>query len=382
MNQRSKKLIDAFHCEIAHLAAHYQEVVSFFSELYQVEAWGSLYLLKIFQEKNIFNIPEKHYSILEIQTLLNLAPLYTRLLDSLLELLIKHSQIELVSFNTYQLKNTDSISLLSLQETKAALIKNFPKLQQNIQLLDEAFKIYTHAICGEANFLTILFPQGSFEVIEDIYKNNTDAAYYNKLTSVFIIDIIKNYFEEPKNVSVIEIGAGIGSTSANLLPLLKQNTLCSSYLYTDISRLFLQFGKKNYGSAYEFLSFAPLNIAKAPNEQGFLQNYYDIAIATNVLHATDDILATLQNTRSLLKTGGILVINEGIIKRDYSTLAYGLLPGWWAFKDNEWRITGSPFLSAKSWQKALSLTGFEVITTLTLQSKVEHYQDIIVAEAK
>ncbi len=79
--------------------------------------------------------------------------------------------------------------------------------------------------------------------------------------------------------------------------------------------------------------------------QGFEPGACDAVFATNVLHATCNMAATLQQCKALLRTGGLLLVNELCVRTDFLTLTFGLTNGWWLFDDAELRIPGSPLLS-------------------------------------
>ena len=54
---------------------------------------------------------------------------------------------------------------------------------------------------------------------------------------------------------------------------------------------------------------------------------YDLAIATNVLHATPFIVNTLRNCRLLLRPGGLLIINEVLATSAFAQITFGLTDG-------------------------------------------------------
>jgi enoyl-CoA hydratase/carnithine racemase len=94
-----------------------------------------------------------------------------------------------------------------------------------------------------------------------------------------------------------------------------------------------------------------------PASQG-LRNEFDVVIATNVMHATRDLHATLRQVKKLLRPGGALVLNESVEVQEYSTYTFGLLPGWWSATDAHERLTDSPLASASRWAAILADEGF------------------------
>lgn len=75
--------------------------------------------------------------------------------------------------------------------------------------------------------------------------------------------------------------------------------------------------------------------------QGFGVGRYDVVFATNVLHATRDMAATLAGCKALLRPGGLLLANELTAKTTFLTLTFGLTEGWWLYSDPMRRIPGA-----------------------------------------
>jgi len=345
-----------------------------------LEEWGSQYLLKIFQGKNLFS-PGISYNIQQIRSQLEPLPFYFQLLDSLLEMLHRRKLINIASQNIYQLSPAQShASPILLDNQKQLLIEKYPFLVPETSFLERVLKAYLSILTGRENFLNIMFPAGRFDHIEAIYKKNIDSIYYNKLLAKLVITLLLKLPSDTP-LKILEIGAGIGATTEQVLPLIAdRKELSIIYHYTDISKVFVNYGKKNYYDRYPFLVCDPLNIEITPTMQGFNLEEYDVIIASNVLHATKDILTTLHHIKLLIKSGGFLILNESTSKRDFSTLAFGLATGWWASKD-AWRIPGSPFISAENWTTVLAITGFKNISSSInlLNSDINGYQDIIIA---
>ncbi|MFN7097920.1 MAG: class I SAM-dependent methyltransferase, partial [Gammaproteobacteria bacterium] len=242
--------------------------------------WGVLCLLKSFQEENLF-INANKISIDEIKKQLKITDFYMPLLNALLELLHRYNYISLSELDNYILSYHKLVAWDMLNFEKEIIIKQYPCIKVDANFLQIVIASYVKCLRGEESFLNIMFPNGSFKVIEQIYKNNPDSIYYNQLTA-----LIANSFSECKKSkkSIIEIGAGVGSISSSLLPILKLNNSCYDYIYTDISRAFIEYGKNLFFTDYNFLTFKTLNIEKNPISQGFQSNHYDIAIASNVIH--------------------------------------------------------------------------------------------------
>src|SRR5690606_4034708 len=107
------------------------------------------------------------------------------------------------------------------------------------------------------------------------------------------------------------------------------------YCYSDISRSFLIHAEKEYGAQHPYLTYKIFNVESPLSEQGIQVASYDIAIATNVLHATKNIRHTIDNTKAVLKKNGLLLMNEMSVNTLFTHLTFGLLEGWWLPEDPE-----------------------------------------------
>ncbi len=357
-----------------------KDIVQFQQGIEALEEWGALCFLMFLQRKNLFNKHDDIYDLEHIKHCLDVLPKYTRLLESLIDLLGKHGCINEIQSGIYEANDLHSITVGILDKAYENIICKYPEVAISAKFLQKVMESYLSILSGHESFLNIMFPSGSFDIIEHTYKLSPDALYFNQIVAQTVNYYANFYFAgHQQSTSIVELGAGIGSTSEHILPLLQKNKFCSDYMYTDISKTFTRYGEQNFGSKYPFMSFATLNIDKPLDTQGF-EKKYDVVIATNVLHATKNILATLRHVVTLLKPNGLLVLNEGVVIKDFSTLVYGLSDGWWAFEDDEWRIEKSPVINLENWKQLLSLSGFQYIESLgqLFTPKMQVSQDVIV----
>jgi SAM-dependent methyltransferase len=344
--------------------------------------WGAKYFLKMLQEKKIFIDAHTFYSLVQIKNKLKLLTCHEIQLKALLNILINLNLISKIEPETYQCQQI--IKHGHLQNEKKILLNNHPSLQSNICFLHSLLESYLLILSGEENFLNILFPNGSFNTILELYKNNPQSAYYNQLTAN-TIDCYTPYFlssENQNNINILEVGAGTGSTTQSILLNLKKINANKEYHYTDLSSAFLAYGRNQFQQEFDFLKFSKFDINQTAEEQCYQKNYYHIILATNVLHNAHNIKSSLIELMSLLKPNGILIFNEGIEYSNYSTFIYGLSPAWWAFEDNKWRIPDSPLINSENWQKLFFETGSKFVTSLNQLLKIPYSmnQDVLITE--
>ena len=238
--------------------------------------------------------------------------------------------------------------------------------QAQIDLLDGCLAALPRVLRGEVPATEILFPGGSSEKVEGVYSRNPLFDFLNGMVAeaagAFLDDRVAA--EPDARLRVVEIGAGTGGTTGPVLAHLGQRSDIEEYLFTDVSRSFLLKADARWGRDHPYLRTQLWNIERDAETQDIAVGAYDVAIATNVLHATRDIRATLRHAKSALKQGGILLINEITENGLYGTLTFGLLDGWWLYDDDHLRIPGSPLLSPGTWQQVLEEAGFQSIEFL------------------
>ncbi|PHM67147.1 SDR family NAD(P)-dependent oxidoreductase [Xenorhabdus sp. KJ12.1] len=234
---------------------------------------------------------------------------------------------------------------------KEALLNKYPELAGHIKLLDHCLDHLPSILQGKIDPLSILFPEGSFELVEPVYRDNPIADYYNGI----VAQIVSNFQQMHKNrpIRIIEIGAGTGSTTQFVLPKLTKDNV--SYTFTDLSFSFLNKARQRFVD-YPYIDYQIYNIEKSPK----FEKPFDIVIATNVIHATANLPQTLSNVRQLLGKEGIFILNEITSCQDYATLTFGLTDGWWLSKDT-YRIPNSPLLSSDSWRQLMLQSGFSEV---------------------
>ena len=237
-----------------------------------------------------------------------------------------------------------------------------PNLQAQIALFEACLKALPSILSGKQRATDVIFPKSSMQLVEGIYRGNVLADYFNELLSDTLVSYIEHQLQEDKNrkIRIIEIGAGTGGTTTKLLPLLQQFPI-EEYCYTDVSKAFLMYAEKQFKPQLPALTTAIFDVSKPLAAQSIAPDRYDIAIAANVLHATPDIREALRNAKAVLKSQGVLLLNEISTWSMFNHLTFGLLEGWWLNEDTALRLPGSPGLPPDKWRETLSEEGFEAI---------------------
>jgi acyl carrier protein len=269
------------------------------------------------------------------------------------------------------------------ERCKGALLSN-SNLAAQVVLVEKTLRSLPDILSNATVRATdVVFPNGSMELVEGIYKGSSIANYFNDLVAEVAMEFIKERLKQDPcaRIRILEIGAGTGGTSARVLSKLEgYQDHIEEYCYTDLSRAFLAHGESTYGREKPYLSYRIFDVERPIAEQGIGAGIYDVAIAANVLHATKNIHQTLRNAKAPLRTNGILLINEISRASLFAHLTFGLLEGWWLYEDGTLRIPGGPGLYPDTWHKVLREEGFHAVF-FPAEKAHEFGQQVIVGES-
>jgi len=247
-------------------------------------------------------------------------------------------------------------------DAKVSAWASNPNKQAQGALLKASLEGLPGILSGKLRATDVIFPNSSMHLVEGTYRGNPQADYFNDVLHRTLSAWIEQQLQVDPNrrISIVEIGAGTGGTTAALLPVLQQYPV-EEYCYTDLSKAFLMHGEKNFKSKFPALTTAIFDVSKPLDAQAVKANHYDFAIAANVLHATSNIRQTLRNAKAVLKNQGVLLLNEIASWTLFNHLTFGLLEGWWLYEDTAVRLPGSPGLSPEKWREILAEEGFESV---------------------
>lgn len=177
--------------------------------------------------------------------------------------------------------------------SREQLLSEFPESAGHVALLDACLARYPQILSGEIDPLTVLFPEGSFALVEPVYRDNPLADYFNNIVAQVVDRFAR---QQARPLQLLEVGAGTGSTCQFVLPVLQGRE--ATYTFTDLSHAFLNKARSRF-SEYGFVRYELCDIAQPTTSD----LRYDVIIATNVIHATADLPATLANVRDRLAPG-------------------------------------------------------------------------------
>lgn len=340
----------------------YHEEPSMVKSLDDMDRLMALLLLANLQAVGIFDKP--NLSILEIKHSLKLRDLHRKWFDESLAILVKMNLLEIGLNNVLLLRSPQLNIDVIWQEWNKNRSKwlGFLQLKAKVILVEKVLQVLPEILLGKKFINNLLFPHGSMQLVEGVYRNNPISDYFNDVLGESLVNLIDECLRRSPSykVRILEVGAGTGGTSSKIFNLLKayENNI-EEYAYTDISKSFLIHGEENFSILAPYATYKIFDVSRSVDEQGIDAGGYDFIIATNVLHATKDIRKTLRNCKSCLKGNGVILLNEICFNTTFYHLTFGFLDGWWLYDDSSLRIPGCPALKPESWQEVLETEGLK-----------------------
>ncbi len=207
---------------------------------------------------------------------LGIGPGRRRLFDALFSVLERQGWLEEIG------RDPEAIS-----GSLEAFGRKVREVEPQCVLLKECLASYAEVLTGRIQPTEVLFPGGSMERVSGIYRDHPVAEATNQFTARCVRELCVS-FEGGGPIRVLEAGAGTAGTAVSILKELA-GVPGVEYVYTDISRSFLQHGRSVFEKGFLFITFRELDVERDPVEQGFPMAHYRVVVASNVLHATRDL---------------------------------------------------------------------------------------------
>ncbi len=239
----------------------------------------------------------------------------------------------------------------------SSLCQEYPDYAYEIRLAAQCGEQLAEVLQGKIQALTLLFSDTLKVNAGQIYTHASSAKQLHQL----LTQVLNKLMVNKRNVRILEVGAGTGATLQAILSVLPDDC---HYTFSDISEYFIAKAKIKF-SDHANIDYQLLNIEQSPLTQGFYPQQFDIIIATQVLHATEDIIKTVQQLNQVLTSKGSLVLIENTQACVWLDMIFGLLPGWWRFTDKTLR-PDYPLLTTALWKKILRANDYADVAALSL----------------
>jgi yersiniabactin nonribosomal peptide/polyketide synthase len=212
-------------------------------------------------------------------------------------------------------------------------------------------------------------------VTRSLYGENPVVRTLNACAATIAAELSR----DATDYRVLEVGAGGASTTRLLLPALDGRL--ASYLFTDVSRLFLDGARKEFADCPQ-LDFALLDINQPVDFDEHPAAGYDLIVAANVLHDAHHVVQSLQRLGRLLKAGGRLLLVEATERDSAMQMAsVGFIEGLGSYRDFR-TADDKPLLDLPMWRDALSKAGFAPELVWPAQESTPWRQHLILARAE
>lgn len=330
------------------LKAHAQSfgVEVYTSLLPQLDQYCGAAVIRMLHEAGIPLKQGESWTRSQLESRLGVMPRYRRLLDRMMGMLLEENVLcEEQDAFVVVMEALASDPVVTVED----LVRWHPACEAEIRLTQRCTDHLLEVLRGHCDPLDLLFPEGQISSLESIYRDSPYAQTFNSALGDAVMNemAMKKGLRRP--IRILEIGAGTGGTTAHLLPNLAGKRY--TYLFTDISPLFLARARENFG-AYPSVEFEALDIENDLDEQGFAGREFDIVIAANVLHATKNLQETTANVQKLMAPGATLILLEGTAPQRWVDLTFGLTEGWWRFEDEDIRPEYA-LIDRHMWEKLL-----------------------------
>ncbi len=209
-----------------------------------------------------------------------------------------------------------------------------------------------HVLRGQTDPMELLVADHSAQAMEQFYDVLPVTRFPNQIAQALVREIVAQW-PQNRTLRVLEVGAGTGGATAAVLPLLPRDR--THYCFSDVSGFFFPRAQSRF-SAYDFVEYRTLDLAKDPTDQGYAQHSYDLVIAGYSLHTAPDLADALRNVARLLAPGGQLLAME---PHDPLQLVsyFGFLDSFYGNTDTELR-PHSLLLPSDAWPALLRDCGY------------------------
>ena len=165
-------------------------------------------------------------------------------------------------------------------------------------------------IAGRLSPASLMFPQGSAHVAHAMYSEGLHAQVLHRAMAHGVAAIIER--QPHRTWSILEIGAGTGAASAEVIALLDplvRSGVAVDYLFTDVSGYFLTAARERFADC-PWVRFARFDMNADLDAQAIVANSLDLVLSSGALNNALDTPALLAGLRDLMSNDSWLVLQE------------------------------------------------------------------------
>lgn len=315
-------------------------------------------IYNVFREHGIFKDLYKAHSFNELTQVMNIPEKLHKLTKRWLKVLAQEGVLAEQGETYLLIENAHNFDSQALWEDFYKTEEAFNYSREFLQYLKESSELLPQMLKGNENPLNLLFPKGDVKPAMAAYHDNKINSMHNDIAREEVLYLCrKSNREQPDKVfRILEVGAGVGGTSIDLIPAMDGCNV--EYHFTDLSTFFLNKAQENFGK-YGWVKYGIFDINSEFALQGYEAFSFDLILCANVLHNSTDVHFVMENLRNLLRDKGSMIILEE------TRMSYMLLTSM-EFKDG---LTGfldergeeETFFSRDQWESILKRHHGEIV---------------------
>jgi len=289
----------------------------------------------------VFNLPE-------LIAALRIAPEHRRLAGRFLEILGEFEYLQSESDGRYRSLGRPHADTET--ESRRLAESGYPEIAWAQRTAGKLLPL----LRGEVSAVEVLFAESGQQIATRLYRESVVSRIFNPALVFAAKQVVSSLGYKAR---VLEVGGGTAATTSYLVPALTGEI--GEYLWTDIGSGFVSAARREFGHL-PAMRFQTLDLERDLLTQNLSEESFDIVVASNVIHATADLRQTLRHIRSLLRSGGVLLLAETVGKQPWIDMTVGFTEGWWCFSDHDLRAD-YPLISRSAWSDLLRECGFDEV---------------------
>ena len=253
-------------------------------------------------------------------------------------------------------RSDKAVDQATSDELLKTILQDFPQHASEHKLLHVTGSRLADCLTGKADPLQLLFrSKENRQLLEDVYTNGPMYAAITKQLGSFFEKAFTNVQGQ---INILELGGGTGGTTKYILNHLNRLGINFQYTFTDLSGSLVTAAKRKF-AGYSNIEYKVIDIEKIPAQDLF--GKYHAILSTNCIHATQDLTRSGMNILKMLRPDGFLSLVEFTRNLFWFDLVFGLLDGWWFFKDGRKHVLADE----NFWEHSLRSAGFKNVTWTT-----------------
>ncbi|KAK7719021.1 Type I Iterative PKS [Diaporthe eres] len=229
----------------------------------------------------------------------------------------------------------------------------FPTYRNETRLIGLTGPRLAECLSGKVDSVSLMFGSpAALKIMEEYYSCSPISSAVIEQLTMFIKSLLSRRKVSDHPVRILEVGGGTGGTTRWLASALEKVRIPSLYTFTDISPSLVRKAKTKFAPQFPWMTFATLDLEADVRPE--FRRGFDIAIATNTVHATADRVASCRRLReTLTPAGGLVILAELTCHIDWCDICFGLLDGWWLADGPI-----APLQTADEWMGTFAEAGF------------------------